>query len=244
MKASANDQLRLLDLQDLDTAIARAQRSIKEPPQAAELAVLDDELVELDRTVLEKLGGVDDLRTALTRVQDDTAVVEQRRARNSERLQSGVDAKTAQALERENETLDRRRSELEDQQLELMEQQEEAEGLLASAREEAAALRTRRDALAAARDAELEVARGRLAGHEREREALAASLAADLVALYDKQRSRYGFGATLLRGRVSVAAGVELTAAELADMAKAAPDDVVMCPTSNAILVRTEESGL
>lgn len=244
MKASRSDQLRLLDLQQIDTVIARTERSIANPPQAAELSDLDDQLVQSDRTVLERLGAVDDLRTALVRVQDDTGVVEQRRDRNQQRLVAGADAKTSQAIEHENATLDRRRGELEDQQLELMQQQEDAEEALRAAREDAEAVRSRRDQLAATRDAELEVLRTKLGERQREREVLAVALPGDLVTLYDKQRARYGFGATLLQGRMSVSAGVELTASELAEVSRAAVDDVLMCPTSNAILVRSEESGL
>ena len=244
MKASPSDQQRLLELQDFDSAIARANRSIAEPTQAAEITALERELVELDRIVLERLGAVDDLRAALTRVQDDTGVVEQRRARNEERLASGADAKTAQALESENATLDRRRSDLEDQQLELMEQQDSASAALTAARGDADAVRSKRDQLAGERDAEIARVRSDLDLTQREREALTSRLPEDLVALYDKTRARYGFGATLLRGRTSVAAGVELTAAELAEVSRASADDVLICPTSSAILVRTDESGL
>ena len=49
---------------------------------------------------------------------------------------------------------------------------------------------------------------------------------------------------TLLQGGVSTASGVTLTGADLQDVRRAAPDDVVLCPDSEAILVRTKESGL
>jgi hypothetical protein len=37
---------------------------------------------------------------------------------------------------------------------------------------------------------------------------------------------------------------VELTGSDLAAVRHAAPDAVLLCPDSNAILVRTDESGL
>ncbi len=67
---------------------------------------------------------------------------------------------------------------------------------------------------------------------------------AELLALYDRQRARYGFGASLLQGGVSTASGVALNNSDLQDIRRAAPDDVVLCPDSDAILVRTAESGL
>jgi predicted nucleic acid-binding Zn-ribbon protein len=66
----------------------------------------------------------------------------------------------------------------------------------------------------------------------------------ELIALYERQRDRYGFGASLLRGGVSSASGLKLNENDMADVRAAAPDDVLLCPDSNAILVRTNESGL
>ena len=65
-----------------------------------------------------------------------------------------------------------------------------------------------------------------------------------MLALYERQRERYGFGASLLRGGVSSASGVKLNESDMATVRAAAPDDVLICPDSNAILVRTNESGL
>ena len=65
-----------------------------------------------------------------------------------------------------------------------------------------------------------------------------------LLALYEKQRTRYGTGASLLRGGVSLASGVKLLEDELQKIRAAAPDDVLICPSSDSILVRTDESGL
>ena len=73
---------------------------------------------------------------------------------------------------------------------------------------------------------------------------MTASIPDDLLTLYEKQRERYGVGASHLRARVSSASGVELTGSDLETVRAAAPDEVVMCPDSNAILVRTGESGL
>ncbi len=43
---------------------------------------------------------------------------------------------------------------------------------------------------------------------------------------------------------MSTASGVTLTNSDLQSIRAAAPDDVVLCPDSDAILVRTPESGL
>jgi hypothetical protein len=43
---------------------------------------------------------------------------------------------------------------------------------------------------------------------------------------------------------VSSASGLKLNENDMATVRAAAPDDVILCPDSNAILVRTAESGL
>jgi hypothetical protein len=76
------------------------------------------------------------------------------------------------------------------------------------------------------------------------RSTIVGKVPADLMALYERQRSRYGVGASHLRGGVSGASGVRLTESDMARIRSAAPDEVILCPDSDAILVRTAESGL
>jgi predicted nucleic acid-binding Zn-ribbon protein len=65
-----------------------------------------------------------------------------------------------------------------------------------------------------------------------------------LVELYERQRERYGIGASHLRAGISSASGVALTESDLQKIRETPEDTVVLCPDSNAILVRTAESGL
>ena len=77
-----------------------------------------------------------------------------------------------------------------------------------------------------------------------ERSRLSDAFSRELLDLYERQRARYGIGDALLRGGVSLASNVRLTGSDLEAVRRAAPDDVVICPDSSAILVRTAESGL
>ncbi|QCR19397.1 zinc ribbon domain-containing protein [Agrococcus sp. SGAir0287] len=244
LTASPEDQRRLLDLQDVDTRIRQFEHKERTLQSDPEIAAADDALVGLDRTVLERLGAVDDLQAEVRRIEADVAVVEARAARNRERLQQTSDAKTATAMEHEIATLDARRSDLEDIELEVMERLETAEAELQAARDAAQAERERRERLAAARDQGLAGVRVELEAARSDRAAVEATIPADLLALYERQRARYGLGASHLERGMSTASGVQLTSAELADVRRAAPDAVLLCPSSSAILVRTEESGL
>ncbi|MFC7430218.1 MULTISPECIES: zinc ribbon domain-containing protein [unclassified Agrococcus] len=244
LTASPEDQRRLLDLQDVDTRIRQFEHKARVLQDDPEIAASDDALVALDRAVLERLGTVDDLQAEVRRIEADVATVEARATRNRERLQQTSDAKTASAMEHEIATLDRRRSDLEDIELEVMERLEAAEGELAAARAAAEDERARRERLAKARDQGLAGVRSELEAARSDRGGVEASIPADLLALYERQRARYGLGASHLTRGISTASGVQLTAAELAEIRGAAPDAVLLCPSSSAILVRTEESGL
>ncbi|SDH13531.1 zinc ribbon domain-containing protein [Agrococcus jejuensis] len=244
LTASPEDQRRLLTLQDVDTRIRQFEHKERTLLDDPEIAASDDALVGLDRTVLERLGAVDDLQAEVRRIEADVQVVEARATRNRERLQQTSDAKTASAMEHEIETLDKRRSDLEDIELEVMERLEVAEGELGEARTAAEDERARRGRLATARDQGLKGVRNELEAARSDRAGAESGIPTDLLALYERQRARYGLGASHLTRGISTASGVQLTSAELAEVRNAAPDAVVLCPSSSAILVRTEESGL
>ena len=64
-----------------------------------------------------------------------------------------------------------------------------------------------------------------------------------MLELYEKQRERYGIGAAELVGRVTTGSNVTLDAQDVKRIVESAPDEVVLCPDSNAILVRTDRSA-
>ncbi|MCH1882985.1 hypothetical protein [Agrococcus sp. ARC_14] len=244
LKATNQDQRRLLTLQDVDTRIVRLQGKLKALPQTKRIDELDTELATLDRSVLERLGGHDDIAAEVARIENDVQTVAARLTRNRERLPAITDAKVATATEHEIATLERRQGDLEDLELEAMQRQEDAGTALATAREDAAKARAERERLAAERDAEAAGLEQELVQARAERSDRIAGVPADLLALYDRQRERYGIGATLLQHRTSSASGVEFTSSELHEIRQAAEDDVLIDPNSSAILVRTEESGI
>lgn len=242
MKASQHDQLELLRLQELDSRIAQATRAIAHPPQEAALAELAPVAAEVRGRRRTAQGELDDARTELSRVESDVKVVEARIARDSERVQGTASVKDIAALESELEALRKRRSDLEDIELAIMERIEGLEIAATAADDE--------DAAAQVRLAELEAQRSdAVAGQERARaEALAdrktvgGSLPEDLLALYDRQFQRYGVGAARLVAGVSLGSNMKLSPSDLATARAAAPDEVVLCPDSGAILIRDENS--
>lgn len=244
LKASPDDQAMLLDLQQLDTRLQQLDHRAKSLPALAQLASLAREEEQLRSTLAQKRGQWEDARTELKRVESDVAVVEARITRDSDRLQGSSSVKDVHALEQELGSLRKRLSDLEDIELSVMERVDEEQEALGAAEARLQELRERVTALEAERDEELKALDGERAHVHANRGTIAGKVPPELLALYERQRSRYGVGASHLRGGVSGASGVRLTESDMARIRSAAPDDVIMCPDSDAILVRTGESGL
>lgn len=244
LKAAPEDQALLLDLQALDTKLQQLARRAEKLPEREVVEALATQRTELERRRSEQLGAAEDARLELTRTEADVAVVDARIARDSERMQSSASVKDVQALEQELAALAKRKSDLEDIELAVMETVEERDAALAETDAELAALTRAIAEATTARDealAAIEAERGHAAAN---RQTVAGKVPAELLALYDKQRERYGVGASHLRGGVTSASGVALNATDMNAVRSAAPDDVLLCPDSQAILVRTAESGL
>lgn len=244
LKASPNDQAKLLEVQALDNLIQQLEHRAKSLPQLAKLSALEGESNLLRVDLLSASGAVEDAERELARIESDVALVQARIARDTERLQTSSSVKDVTGLESEIATLSRRQNELEEIELVLMERVEELNAdhrALQAKNEESlsvgAEIITERDQLLG------EMARERNESAAN-RAKLASGLPEDLMALYERQRARYGQGASMLRGGVSAASGVKLNESDLAAIRSAFPDEIMLCPDSSAILVRTGESGL
>lgn len=244
VKASPTDQAKLLELQSMDTRIRQIDYAVKTLPDSVALASLESNAAALRGELLSATGALEDAQHELGRIESDVALVETRIARDSGRLQASTSVKDVAGLESELAGLRRRQLALEEIELEVMER---VEGLETAARDLRARnddLKTRVSEVGAARDDAVGVLTTERAGVDASRSTIAGSLPGDLMALYERQLSRYGSGASLLRGGVSGASGVKLNESDMAAIRAANPDDVLLCPDSNAILVRTSESGL
>lgn len=244
MKADPSDQKRLLELQALDLRLARVVATLRKLPEHERVEQAEQAVAAARATQREALHALEELQAELSRAENDVELVEKRIAQDQERSEHTSSAKDAVGLEHELATLRERLSVLEDVELEVMSRVEEAEKTLQASADQTAHAEAELDIARA----EAERVRGELGADQsawqQERTELVGNLPTELVELYERQRERYGFGASLLRARISEASGVTLTESDLQMVRQAAPDEVVICPDSNAILVRTEESGL
>lgn len=243
MNASPADQLRLVEVAELDARIRGADHARKNPPQAARVKELIATRHELAHELTVRLGARDDLRAELARLESDVAVVDARTARDAERLAASSNSKEAQGLESEIAALARRKSDLEDAELELMERLEQAdadvaaqEALIAQTNSEGAELSAEAKRVVAETTAAFDAA-------TRDRAAVAGAIPADLLAQYERIAAR-GVGAALLRHGTCEGCRMVLSGTDLQTLRRTADDEVVTCPECGCILVRDGESGL
>jgi predicted nucleic acid-binding Zn-ribbon protein len=191
--------------------------------------------------------AVDDLTREQKKADQDVEQVKARRTRDQDRMDKGLvtSPKDLERMQQELVSLSRRISELEDTELEVMEQLESAQAERARLTERLAAIEARTTELTVSRDATAGDVTREAGQVTDQRKVVADGVPADLLALYEKVRAQKGgVGAAALRARRCGGCSLELTAADLGAIAKAATDEVLRCEECDRILVRTSESGI
>lgn len=238
MRASHEQQLRLLDLAQTDTALLQLRQRVKTLPQRAEIAALAESSAPARAELLAAQRDSEGVQGEIAKIESDITTVRARIVRNETQMETVSDAKLAGNLSSELEHLRARLGKLEDAELELMEQAEGAEARVATSTAALDRVAERIHAL----EGELRAATGELeteiAEMEATRENIAAEIAGNLLSEYEQLRQDNGIGAALLRDGVSEASNMKLSPGELAEINAAAADEVVYCPQTGVILIR------
>lgn len=245
MKAAPAHQRRLLDLADLDAELARAHHRLSHLPENEALVEIDVELAAAYEEVTRAESVAADLQAEYDVVDKELTGMTEHARRDQAKLDSGgLPPKVLAELQHEMTGLTKRRDVLESDLLEIMERQE-AQGMEGDRAQAAVvALEERRTQARTARDQAMAVTENEITEFLHRRDAVARELPDDLLAAYDRLRDQGKVGAGLLRQRRCGACRMELDPRALAAIAAAAEDDVVRCEECNAIVVRTEQSGL
>ncbi|MEU6848836.1 C4-type zinc ribbon domain-containing protein [Actinacidiphila alni] len=247
MNAEPADQIRLLEVQALDSRIAQLDHKRKTLPEHAELERLGADLTQLRDLLVAAQTEESDTAREQTKAEQDVDQVRQRAARDQQRLDSGAvtSPKDLENLQREIASLAKRQGDLEDVVLDVMERRE-------AAQERATELSARVESVQA-KVAEAEARKtAALEGIDadgftaaKEREVIAGTVPDDLIKLYDKLRGQQGgVGAARLYQKRCEGCRLELNITELNEVRAAPANSVVRCENCRRILVRTAESGL
>ncbi|QLE71858.1 hypothetical protein FGW37_09785 [Streptomyces rectiverticillatus] len=247
MNAAPADQIRLLDLQALDTRLGQLAHKRTTLPEHAEIASLEADLTQHRDLLVAAQTEESDTAREQTKAEQDVDQVRQRAARDQQRLDTGIgmSAKDLENLQREVASLAKRQGDLEDVVLEVMERRESAQERVTELTGRVASVQAKVNDAVARRDAAVAEIDAEAASVTKEREIVAGSVPADLLKLYDRLREKQGgIGAARLNQRRCEGCRLELDITELNEVRAAAPDQVVRCENCSRILVRTSESGL
>jgi predicted nucleic acid-binding Zn-ribbon protein len=247
VKAPAATQLRLLDLQELDSRLDRLAHQRRTLPELADIEKYEARLAELRDAIVGAETELSDADREQRKVENDVDVVRTRMTRDQQRLDTGAvgNAKELENLQHELASLAKRQADLEDLVLEHMERRDEIE-------HRAVALRAERDTVTAAlaeaaerRDATFTVIDTEADSLRGERGGLAAEVTDDLLALYEKVRaSSGGLGAAALHRGQCTGCHLSLPPTDLSRFRAAPEDEVLRCEECRRILVRRPDSGL
>jgi uncharacterized protein len=247
VKASPEAQLRLLELADLDTELARLDHRRRTLPESAELDRLSARSAQIRDTITRADTELSDLDREQARAERDVDQVRVRIDKDQERLDDGKvsSARELESLQSEVVSLRRRQSDLEEVVLELMERREAAQSARDSAAAEQDMVGSETATVSASRDATLAEIGEQAAKASSARASVAAGVPDELLALYDKLRDTHGgVGAAMLRRGRCEGCHVSLSTVDLNTVRNAPPDEVLRCEECRRILVRTAESGL
>lgn len=238
MRASAADQRALLEVQALDTQLARIAHERRTLPVLTTLTDLEDHRRNLDAERIRLTARLGDENRELSRVEMDVEQVRARSERHQQRLAGGIPAREAQALQAEVEHLAGRARVLEDEQLEVMERVETTEEELSKVTQALQSLGERVGEAEELRDREfarLDADSARLL--ERRTETV-GRLAQALVSLYERVREQTGLGVVELRGDRTEPLELNLPLSEVAEIRSAPEDQVMVSEEHGYIIVR------
>jgi predicted nucleic acid-binding Zn-ribbon protein len=238
VKANLQDQKRLLELVDLDLSLVRNAGDRSKLLSATAISEASEKALALSDRLIDARNRVGDLDLELKRSENDLELVENRIAKDNQRLTSTTSAKDAQGIEHELTTLAKRKSELEDAELGIMEVLEtvraelsQAENAKSAAEQELAALRSALDTNTSALDS----ARAELSS---KRSALVGLIEPELAAAYQRKADR-NVAVGKLVGRECGACRLSITATNLEEILALPADEIAECPNCQAYLVRS-----
>jgi predicted nucleic acid-binding Zn-ribbon protein len=220
-------------------SLSNRRRTLESDPRITDLeAALSVANGELGAAKL----AVHDAEAELKRAEADVEQVATRIERDEAKLNSGTGlSKDLVALQKDIASLNKRRSDLEDVELEVLERldvlrerQAAQQSIVDDIQGSFGGIRAELDEQIAEINAEETIVRG-------QRAEFATGLDAGMLTVYEKTLARRGVGAARLFHGTSEGSGMQLSPGDLAEIKAASEDDIVFCPDSGCILVRSAE---
>jgi uncharacterized protein len=180
----------LLDIQEIDTATDRLVMRMRALEAGEDAAAALAEANEAERLMGELRLRLDELSRDQMRFEHEIDSISQKAAAEERRMYDGsvANARELDSIRHEVDNLKKRRSDREDELLALMEVREELEGQERAAAERSESLRTRVEEVGSVAADELERLRNEVKERSEARAALAETVDADYLELYEELR--------------------------------------------------------
>lgn len=209
---------RLLELQELDSAIDRLEQRRQQLEAGTELAEARVAMEEAESRLGELRLALDAVAVEQRRLENEIDSMDQKAAADEKRLYDGsiANTKELEALQHEIANIKERKSRTEDELLERMERREDLERRAAVEQEAVTAARSRVEAVGGDAIRELELVTAQLTERRAARDVLVPEFDEELLELYDDlRRQKRGVGAAALVDGVCQACHEKLSALEL-----------------------------
>jgi predicted nucleic acid-binding Zn-ribbon protein len=230
----------LLRLQDQDIKLDQLDHKLATLPEREALDALGAALAGLERDTAPAQVGRDEIAREQKQVEHEVSLVEAKAAEVHHKLyDTGITSpKELQALQADHDSLKRRQTQLEDRVLELMEAAEPVDAQLSGLDERRRALEAEREATTAALAAASAAVEADLVEARSVRAELAAAVAPDQLATYDRLRPQFqGIAVARLVGTQCGGCHLSLSAMALEAVRRLPPGGVAHCEECGRILV-------
>ena len=240
MKATPNDQRSILNVAQLDQQANLLRHKAATLPELQEITSATVKFNNARDLRIAAETELSDVKRELLRAEADVEQIVSRITRDEARLIGGsASPKELEQLQHEVGTLGARRAELEEIELEIMMRVDGIKERITALQSEESALALEIANLEISKENALTVIGADLADAAEERAKTAATVNAEVIALYEKIRaSNNGTGAAALVGNQCKGCHLTINTVELQRIAALAEDELVRCEECRCILVR------
>jgi len=237
MKLDRAAQSALLKLSQVDLEIEQIKLEISKAINSSQLAQASAKLAEYAGDLINARTKFENLEMDARKADDNLHMVEERIARDKDRLNQTSSSKDAQGMQSEIESLTRRKGELEEVELEILEQLEQAKSELDEISSKKENLSQDINSLQTTIQAQVDDLKSRGRKLTADRETLVSKVPAEALDRY-KVLAAKQIAVGQVENRACSACRMGLTANTIDALSSLAEDEAGSCPECLAIIVR------
>jgi hypothetical protein len=237
MQLDKAGQAALLKLSEIDLGITKLKSQLVQLVESKELADLQAKLTVSSGELLTARTEAERLSLMVRRSEEDIRLVEERLARDTERLNTTSSPKDAQAIEREIESLKKRMSDLEDVELNLLSELEASELVLAEATSAREALNNSLTELQNDIQSKVDVLKAEGRKLTADRQIVVEKITPEVLEQYQRLSTRQ-IAVGQVDDRGCTACRMNLTVGAVENINSLPENELAICPDCQAFLVR------